>query len=98
DEHRLIYLYGFSNRKYSNIGGHHYLKFKIFGQARKDGMSYVDMLGGAPTGFPEHPLTGVSRFKESLGGTKIEQYGSYDLVIRPFLYKIFKFYFKLKHK
>ncbi len=98
DEHRLIYLYWFSNRKYSNIGWHHYLKFKIFWQARKDWMSYVDMLWWAPTWFPEHPLTWVSRFKESLGWTKIEQYGSYDLVIRPFLYKIFKFYFKLKHK
>ncbi len=98
DEHRLIYLYGFSNRKYSNIWGHHYLKFKIFWQARKDWMSYVDMLWWAPTWFPEHPLRWVSKFKESLGWTKIEQYGSYDLVIRPILYKIFKLYFKLKHK
>ncbi|HOG15256.1 MAG TPA: peptidoglycan bridge formation glycyltransferase FemA/FemB family protein [Candidatus Absconditabacterales bacterium] len=98
DQHRIIYLYGFSNRKYSNIGGHHYLKFKIFGHARKLGMTYVDMLGGAPTGFPTHPLNGVSRFKESLGGTKIEQYGSYDLIIRPRLYKLFKFYFKLKNR
>ncbi len=98
DQHRIIYLYGFSNRKYSNIGGHHYLKFKIFGHARKLWMTYVDMLGWAPTGFPTHPLNGVSRFKESLWWTKIEQYGSYDLIIRPRLYKLFKFYFKLKNR
>lgn len=47
------------------------------------------MMGGAPTGFDEHPRSGVSKFKESLGGVKIEQYGSYDIVIQPWLYKLF---------
>lgn len=97
DEYRIIYLYWFSNRKYSNIWWHHYLKFRIFWQARKSWMTYVDMLWWAPTWFPEHPLNWVSKFKESLWGTKIEQYGSYDLVIRPLLYKIFKTYFNFKH-
>jgi len=97
DEHRIIYLYWFANRKYSNIWWHHYLKFKIFWQARKNGMTYVDMLWWAPTWFPEHPLNWVSKFKESLWGTKIEQYGSYDLIINKILYKLFKFYFKIKH-
>lgn len=96
DHHRIIYLYWFSNRKYNNIWWHHYLKFRIFWHARKLWMTYVDMLWGAPTGFPEHPLNGVSKFKESLWWTKIEQYGSYDLVIRPKLYKLFKRYFKFK--
>lgn len=44
DEHRIIYLYGFSNRKFGNIGGHHFLKFKIFGWAREQGLTYCDML------------------------------------------------------
>jgi lipid II:glycine glycyltransferase (peptidoglycan interpeptide bridge formation enzyme) len=50
------------------------------------------MMGGAPTGFPEHPLAGVSAFKESLGGSKIELYGNFDLVLNPFLYKVFRRY------
>lgn len=98
DEHRIIYLYWFSNRKYSNIWWHHYLKFKIFGYAREQWMTYVDMLWWAPTGFPEHSLTWVSKFKESLWWSKIEQYWSYDLVINPLLYRLFKWYFKRKHK
>lgn len=97
DEHRIIYLYWFANRAYQNIWWHHFLKFKIFWHARKNWMTYVDMMWWAPTWFPEHPLNWVSKFKESLWGTKIEQYGSYDLVIRPTLYKIFKEYFKIKH-
>lgn len=97
DEHRIIYLYWFANRVYQNIGGHHFLKFKIFGRARKNGMTYVDMMWWAPTGFPEHPLNWVSKFKESLWWTKIEQYGSYDLILKPKLYNIFKIYFKIHH-
>jgi len=97
DEYRIIYLYWFSNRKYSNIWWHHYLKFKIFWYAREQWMTYVDMLWWAPTWFPKHSLTWVSKFKESLWWTKIEQYWSYDLIINNILYKIFKLYFKRKH-
>ena len=35
---------------------------------------YYDFMGGAPTGFPKHSLVSVSEFKESLGGSKSEQY------------------------
>jgi lipid II:glycine glycyltransferase (peptidoglycan interpeptide bridge formation enzyme) len=56
DANRITYLYGFADRKYSNIGGHHFLKFKIFSRAREQGIAICDMMGAAPTGFPEHPL------------------------------------------
>lgn len=98
DEHRIIYLYGFASRKFGNIGWHHYLKFKLFGRARDNGFTYCDMLWGAPTWFPEHPLSSVSAFKESLGGMKIEWYGSYDLILNPILYKLFKTYVRFRDK
>lgn len=66
DGNHFIYLYGFTERGKNKYGGHHYLKFRAFGRAREQGFDYCDMLGGAPTGFPEHPLAGVSSFKESL--------------------------------
>ena len=98
DAGRVIYLYGFSNREYRNIGGHHFLKFEIFGRAREQGFELCDMLGGAPTWFPDHPLAGVSKFKESLGGTKIELYGNYDLVCNPILYRLMRWmYLRKKH-
>lgn len=68
----IVYLYGFTDRKYTNMGGHHYLKYGMFEWARDHGFSHCDLMGGAPTGFPEHPLAGVSKFKESLGGMKSE--------------------------
>lgn len=90
DAERITYLYGFADRKYSNIGWHHFLKFKIFSRAREKWIKICDMMGWAPTWFPNHPLAWVSAFKESLGGTKIEVFGSYDIVLHPLFYWIMK--------
>jgi len=88
--------YGFFDRKYSNIGVQHFLKFKLFSRARENGYKLVDTGGWAPTGFPQHPLTSVSAFKESLGGTKSELYGSYDIVLNKFLYWVFKLWYRVR--
>lgn len=88
--------YGFFDRKFSNIGVQHFLKFKLFSRARDNGFRLVDTGGWAPTGFPKHPLASVSAFKESLGGSKIEYYGSYDIVLNAFLYRVFKLYYKIR--
>jgi len=98
DADRITYLYGFADRKYSNIGGHHFLKFKIFGRAREQGIAICDMMGAAPTGFPKHPLAWVSAFKESLWWTKIEVWGSYDVVLQPLLYWVMKRIYNYKNK
>ncbi len=99
DDHRIVYYQWFANRdkKLRNIWWHAYLKFEIMRRARENGFTYVDMMWGAPTGFPEHPLAWVTKFKESLWWIKIEEYGSYDLVLNPLLYKAFGRYTNLKH-
>lgn len=98
DENTITYLYGFSNRdpKYRNIGVHQFIKFQMFQRARENNLQYMDLFGWAPTGFPEHPLTSVSQFKESLGGTKVERYWNFDIVLNPTLYEIFKRQHKFK--
>jgi lipid II:glycine glycyltransferase (peptidoglycan interpeptide bridge formation enzyme) len=68
----------------------------MFSRARDNGFIFCDLMGGAPTGFPKHPLASVSSFKESLGGSKIEQYGSYDIVLNAFLYRVFKLYYRIR--
>lgn len=94
----LVCMYGFSDRNFWKIWLNHYLKFKTFGWAREHGFAYVDTMGGAPTWFPEHPLTPVTEFKESLWGDKIEFYGNYDIPLSGWLYRVFKMYFSLLHK
>jgi len=99
DELRIVYYQWFANRdkKLRNIWGHAYLKFEIMRRARKNNFKIVDMMGGAPTWFPDHPLAWVTKFKESLGGIKTEQYGSYDIVLNKRLYKAFEWYTKSRH-
>jgi len=92
----IICPYGFYDRNFNNIGVQHFLKFALFQWARAHNYVYVDTGGGAPTGFPEHELAGVTEFKESLGGEKIEYYGNYDVVVNIWLYKIFKWLYKIK--
>ena len=94
----IVYLYGFTDRKYTNLGGHHYLKYGMFEWARDHGFEYCDLMGGAPTGFPEHPLAWVSKFKESLWGMKREFYGNFDLVLNPLLYYTFKLLTKINKR
>lgn len=94
----IVYLYGFTDRNYTNLWGHHYLKYAMFERARDQWFEYCDLMWGAPTGFPEHPLTWVSKFKESLGGIKTEFYGNFDLVLNPLLYYLFKFFTWFKKK
>ncbi len=94
----ITYLYWFSNRdpKYRNIWVHQFIKFQMFQRARENNIQYMDLFGGAPTGFPKHPLTSVSQFKESLWWTKVERYGNFDIVLNNPLYEIFKRYYKIK--
>ena len=92
DDNHLVYLYGFAERGKNSYGGQQYLKFRAFQRSREHGYDYCDMMGGAPTGFDEHPLAGVSAFKESLGGSKIELYGNFDLVLNKGLYQLFRKY------
>lgn len=96
----ITYLYGFSNRdpKYRNIGVHQFIKFQMFQRAREHNIQYMDLFWGAPTWFPEHPLSSVSQFKESLGGTKVERYGNFDIILNWPLYEIFKLYHKFKKR
>ncbi len=94
---KMIYCpYGFYDREYNKIWVQHFLKFKLFTRAREHDYRTVDTGGGAPTGFPKHPLASVSAFKKSLGGTKTELYGSYDIVLNRFQYWLFKLRYKIR--
>lgn len=92
----IICLYSFADRNHTNMGGQQYLKFKIFWRGRDNGFTVCDMMWGAPTGFPEHELASLSAFKESMGGTKIEYYGNYDIILNKRRYKVFKRRYKIK--
>lgn len=45
DKKYIIYMYGFTNRKFGNVGSHHYLKYKMLSRARDNGFTSCDLMG-----------------------------------------------------
>lgn len=89
DGEHIIYLYGATNKRYGNIGGHHFLTYSIAIWWKQHRYRFFDLFGGAPTGYPDHSLSMVSTFKESFGGIKIDYYGNFDIVFSWFWYSLF---------
>ncbi len=93
----IVGLYSFTDRNHTNSWGQQYAKFKIYNWARERGFTHYDTMWWAPTWFPEHELASVSAFKESMGGSKIEYMGNYDIVLNKPIYKLLKWYYQQKH-
>lgn len=92
----LIYLYGATARAFGDIGAHYLLNREIMHYASKQWFHLYDLLWVAPVGEEEtHSLGGVTRFKQSFGGTTISSVGNMDLILNPLIYKAYKL---RKHK
>lgn len=87
----IVYMYGATNRKFWNVWWHHFLKNEMFKWWIENWFKTVDLLWTSPTWYPEHHLCWVSKFKESLWGTKIEYYWNFDYILNNNLYKVFKY-------
>lgn len=86
----MLYLYGASDRNRGNTWWHHLLKSHLIQYAIDHKLETFDFFGAAPSGYDDHHLAGVSRFKESFWGLKTEYYGSYDIVTNHILYQMMK--------
>jgi lipid II:glycine glycyltransferase (peptidoglycan interpeptide bridge formation enzyme) len=86
----MLYLYGASDRSRWNTWWHHLLKSELIQYAINHKLETFDFFWAAPSGYDDHHLAGVSRFKESFGGLKTEYYGSYDIVTNQFWYQMMK--------
>jgi lipid II:glycine glycyltransferase (peptidoglycan interpeptide bridge formation enzyme) len=59
--------------------------------ARSLGSRAHDLWGIEPPGTgPEHPWHGIGTFKRSFGGRSVVWAGSWDLVLRPNLYRLYR--------
>jgi lipid II:glycine glycyltransferase (peptidoglycan interpeptide bridge formation enzyme) len=83
-----IYLYWWTDRSVHNTWASQLLHKDIFVDLKEMGIKTIDLLGGWPTWYPDHPLAKVGMFKEGFGWKKTDYEGSFDLVYKPFLYKI----------
>ncbi len=86
----LIYLYGATDRSYGDIGWHYRLTNEIVKRWHKEWLQHFDLLGVAsPDAKEDHPLAGVTRFKQAFGGQTQIYLWNYDFVFNPWLYQAF---------
>jgi len=93
---RATYMFGSSSRENNKVMAPYKLHFEIIKDAKDRGCSQYDFFGVAPEGKENHPWTGVTTFKEKFGGERAELRGSYDMVLKPFEYKVFKIAEKIR--
>lgn len=86
----LYYVYGGTSIEYRNLMASNLLMWEAIKLGKKLGAEKFDMWGSLPPNYDlTHPWSGFTRFKQGYGTKFIEFIGSYDLVIKPFLYKIY---------
>ena len=95
-ESTASYLYGASSNEDRNVMAPYLIHWDAIKKAKAKGCRYYDLLAVMPLTDNQqlttnnHKYAGITRFKEQFGGRKIHLIGSYDLVYKPFWYKLFK--------
>lgn len=92
------YLYGASTNEYRNLMAPYLLHWQAIKNAKAKGCFYYDLLAIAPEGIENHKYSGLTRFKEQFGGRKVHLVGGWDLVYKPFWYRMFKFFEKMRRQ
>ena len=67
------------------------LTIQLILDAKKKGLELFDFWGIAPEGAPDtHPWAGFTNFKKTFAGYERDYAGTYDIVLKPFKYKIYQ--------
>lgn len=87
----LYYPYGASTREHKELMAPTLLMWEAIKFGKKMGLKKFDLWGDLePNPPPNHPYYGFHRFKKGFSPKLVEFIGTYDLVINPTLYKIYK--------
>jgi len=92
------YLYGASSNIKRNLMAPYALQWKAMRDAKNSGCIYYDLFGIPPDDNPNHPMSGLYRFKTGFGGQIIHRPGSWDFAYKPFVYNLFNFAEALRKK
>lgn len=95
----LYYPYGASSDQYRNVMASNLMMWEAIKFGKKNGTKLFDMWGAlGPNPDPSDPWYGFHRFKQGYGANLVEFIGSFDLVIRPTLYKLYNLTYKIREK
>lgn len=75
---------GGSNSEHKNLMFSHLAQWEAVKEAKKRGFKFYSFGAVNSKGFE-----GISRFKKGFGGELLEYSDSYDLILKPFLYKLY---------
>ena len=86
----LYYPYGTSSRENREVMAPTLLLWEIARWGKTHGYAYFDLWGAlGPNPDTHDPWFGFHRFKQGFNPVIVEYTGSYDLVLRPLLYKLY---------
>jgi lipid II:glycine glycyltransferase (peptidoglycan interpeptide bridge formation enzyme) len=99
------YMYGASSDRKRNYMPNHALQWRGIQKARELGCERYDFCGIPQKEDKKDPMYGLYRFKTGFGGTILNRYGCYDVILREYSYFVLKqaetlrnFYFKVFKK
>lgn len=85
------YLYGASSNENRNLMPAYALQWEAIKYAKEKDCATYDLFGIPPTNDPDHPMSGLYRFKTGFGGEILHRPGCWDLPLKPFIYKVYGF-------
>lgn len=95
----LYYPYGASSSAHRDAMASNLMMWRVMQFGKSVGCQKFDMWGAlGPDASPKDPWFGFHKFKEGYGGVLTESLGSYDLVLQPQYYKIFRLLDDLRWK
>lgn len=88
---KLYYPYGASSRENREVMASNLLMWEAMRYGKKEGCVSFDLWGAlGPEPDPKDPWYGFHNFKAGYGGEHARFVGTYDLVIDPIMYKLFR--------
>lgn len=93
----LYYPYGASSNERREVMASNIMMWEAIRFGKKLGLTKFDMWGSlGPDADPKDPWHGFHRFKQGYGPELVEFVGSYDLIVDPLLYQLYKVSDKLR--
>ncbi|MFA6436937.1 MAG: peptidoglycan bridge formation glycyltransferase FemA/FemB family protein [Candidatus Paceibacterota bacterium] len=100
---KAMYLIGANDYEYRQCMAPHLLQWETIKESRKIGAKEYDFWGiirkedfESDKEFEKHPWAGITRFKIGFGGKTVQFEKTFDYIVSPFWYKIYKLAIKLK--
>lgn len=93
-----IYAHAAADDTYRKLSAGTAIVGQLILDAKKAGLSYVDLYGIADTDDPSHPWAGFTKFKKSFGGQSIAYSGAWDLPLIKHKYWLYRLYQLLRKK